>query len=78
MKKLPENGLKAAAMKVNKTAGVDKAIDAPGQQWVMGEAEHSTGRIHAQALTLLAQLDGIPDRADPFNPLSWDDQGFPT
>ena len=65
-------------MKVNKTAAVDKAINAPEQQWVMGEAERSEGRIHARALTLLAPLDGIPDRADSFNPLSWDDQGLPT
>ena len=70
--------MKATAMKVNKTAAVDKAIDAPGQQWVMDEAERRKGRIHARALTLLTQLDDIPDRADSFNPLSWDDQGLPT
>ena len=70
--------MKANAMKVNKTAAVDKAIDAPEQQCVMGEAAGRKGRIHARALTLLAQLDRIPDRADLFNPLSWDDQGLPT
>ena len=65
-------------MKVNKAAAVDKAIDAPVQQWVMDEAERRKGKIHSRALTLLAQLDGIPDRADSFKPLSWDDQGLPT
>ena len=78
MKRLRDNGLKATAMKANKTAAVDKAIDAPRQQWVMGEAERHKGRIDAQALTLLAQLDGIPDRADSLALLSWDDQGLPT
>lgn len=43
----------------------------------MGEVERSKGRILARALTLLAQLDAIPDRADSFNPLLWDDQGLP-
>ena len=78
MKKLPDNGLKATVMKVNKTAAIGKVIDAPERQRVMGEAERHKGRIHARALMLLAQLDRIPDLADSFDPLLWDDQGLPT
>lgn len=68
----------ASAMKVGKTAAVEKAIDALGQQWSMGEADRQTSATHARALTLLAQLDRIPDRVDSLDPLSWDAQGLPT
>ena len=44
----------------------------------MGEAERRKDRMCAQALALLAQLDRIPDLADSFDPLLWDDQGLPT
>ena len=68
----------ASAMKVGKTAAVEKAIDALGQQWALGEADRNRDGVHARALTLLAQLDRIPDRADSFDPLTWDEQGLPT
>ena len=70
--------MKGTAVKVNQIAAVDKAVDAPRQQRVIDEAERIKSRSHAQALTLLAQLDRIPDRADSFDPLLWDDQGLPT
>ena len=68
----------ASAMQVGKTAAVEKAIDALGQQWALGEVDRKRSGVHARALTLLAQLDRIPDRADSFDPLSWDEQGLPT
>lgn len=68
----------ASAMKVGKTAAVEKAIDALGQQWALGESDRNKGGVHDRARTLLAQLDRIPDRSDSFDPLSWDEQGLPT
>ena len=68
----------ASAMKMGKTAAVEKAIDALGQQWALGEAERNKGGDYARALMLLAQLDHISDRADSFDPLEWDKQGLPT
>ena len=68
----------ASAMQMGKTAAVEKAIDALGKQWALGEAARNRGSVHARALTLLAQLDRIPDGADSFDPLSWDEQGLPT
>lgn len=65
-------------MKVNKTAAVQKTLDALGQQQGFCEADFNSSEIHARALTLLAQLDRIPGQANLFNPPSWDDQGLPT
>ena len=65
-------------MKVNKTAAVEKTIDALGQPLVLDEADRYRDEAHARALTLLAELDRIPDRADSFDPLAWDEQGSPT
>jgi antitoxin VapB len=68
----------ASTMNMGKTAAVEKAIDALSQQWAMGGANRQTDAIHTRALTLLAQLDRIPDRTDSFDPLTWDAQGLPT
>jgi antitoxin VapB len=68
----------ASTMNVGKTAAVEKAIDALSQKLAMGEADRQTGAIHARAMTLLSQLDRIPDRTDSFDPLAWDAQGLPT
>ena len=57
---------------------VEKTIDALGQPFVLTEPDRYRDKSHARALTLLAQLDRIPDRADSFDPLAWDEQGSPT
>lgn len=60
----------AKATGMTKTAVVERAIDR-----LAGETQGvaAPGRMAA----LLAQLDRIPDRADAFDPLPWDDQGLP-
>lgn len=61
----------AKATGLSKTAVVERAVDRL--------ISDTTGRTHvADRMTaLLAQLDRIPDRADAFDPLSWDERGLP-
>jgi antitoxin VapB len=63
----------AAATGLSKTAAVERAVDAmladhPG-------ASDDDFERHSQAI--LAQLDRIPDRADAFEPMEWDEHGLP-
>ncbi len=60
----------AKAAGTTKTAIVERAIDR-----LAGEVQGSAapGRMAA----LLSQLDRIPDRADAFDPLTWDERGLP-
>ena len=60
----------ARATGLTKTAVVERAIDR-----LAGETQGAAapGRMAA----LLAQLDRIPDRADAYDPLLWDNQGLP-
>lgn len=61
----------AKATGLSKTAVVDRALD-----HLIGETAgcaDTAGRMAA----LLAQLDRIPDRADAFDPLEWDEHGLP-
>jgi len=61
----------AQATGLSKTAAVEQAVDKR-----LRELESPLGsgeRITA----LLAQIDQIPDRADPFDPLEWDERGLP-
>ena len=60
----------AKATGLTKTAVVERAIDR-----LAGETQGTAnpGRMAA----LLAQLDRVPDRADAYDPLPWDDQGLP-
>ncbi|HEY2052156.1 MAG TPA: type II toxin-antitoxin system VapB family antitoxin [Caulobacteraceae bacterium] len=55
---------------MTKTAVVECAIDRLGADLQAAPAE---GRMRA----LLAQLDLVPDRADAFDPLEWDERGLP-
>jgi len=55
---------------LTKTAVVELAIDR-----LAGEADDAarSGRMRA----LLAQIDRVPDRADAYDPLEWDQHGLP-
>lgn len=61
----------AKATGLSKTAVVERAVDR-----LIAE---TTGRTQAagRIAALLAQLDRIPDRADAFDPLAWDEHGLP-
>jgi antitoxin VapB len=61
----------AKATGLSKTAVVDKALDRLIGE-TMGETEGGN-RLAA----LLAQLDRIPDRADAFDSMRWDECGLP-
>ncbi|HXZ17698.1 MAG TPA: type II toxin-antitoxin system VapB family antitoxin [Roseiarcus sp.] len=53
-----------------KTAVVERAVDQLAKEL---EGEGGAEQIAA----ILAQLDRVPDRADAFDPLEWDEQGLP-
>ena len=57
---------------LSKTGAVEKAVDRLMAE-EGGPQTRDAGRIRA----LLAQLDRLPDRADAFDPLIWDEQGLP-
>jgi antitoxin VapB len=61
----------AKATGLSKTAVVERAVDRLLSE--LADASDQTERIAA----LLAQLDRIPDRADAFDPLAWDEHGLP-
>jgi antitoxin VapB len=61
----------AKATGLSKTAVVERAVDRLLSE--MAATSDQTERIAA----LLAQLDRIPDRADAFDPLAWDEHGLP-
>jgi antitoxin VapB len=56
---------------LSKTAAVERAVDQLLRE-LEGAAEPA-----ACMRALLAQLDRIPDRADAFDPLPWDEAGLP-
>jgi antitoxin VapB len=56
---------------LSKTAVVERAVDR-----LLGETAGSS-RQASRLAALLAQLDRIPDRADAFDPLQWDEHGLP-
>ena len=60
----------AKATGLSKTAVVERAIDR-----LAGELATTFDPTHLAAL--LAQIDRVPDRADAFDPLQWDDHGLP-
>ena len=60
----------ARATGMTKTAVVERAIDRLAAET---QAVSAAGSMAA----LLAQLDRVPDRADAFDPLEWDEQGLP-
>lgn len=61
----------AKATGLSKTAVVERALDR-----LLSESMPNSdgdGRVAA----LLTQLDRIPERADAFNPMEWDEHGLP-
>ena len=63
----------ARATGLSKTAAVERAVDR-----LIRETEHARPRgAGSDVAALLAQLDQVPDRADAFDPLAWDEQGLP-
>ena len=56
---------------LSKTAAVERAVDQ-----LLRELEGAAEPV-ACMRALLAQIDRIPDRADAFDPLSWDEAGLP-
>lgn len=63
----------AQATGLSKTAAVEKAVDALLQQLPSRDADDIKARMDA----ILAQMDLIPERADAFDPLEWDENGLP-
>lgn len=61
----------ARATGLSKTAVVDKALD------LLASHAPVQSDPAARLAALLAQLDRIPDCADGFDPLSWDELGLP-
>jgi antitoxin VapB len=61
----------AKATGLSKTAVVEKAVDRLISETMSKPA--GGNRLAA----LLAQLDRIPDRADAFDPMAWDQHGLP-
>jgi antitoxin VapB len=61
----------AKATGLSKTAAVERAVDR-----LLSEVANATDQTERIA-ALLAQLDRIPDRADAFDPLTWDERGLP-
>ena len=60
----------AKATGLSKTAVVERALDR-----LLGETMVKTDSDKRVA-ALLAQLDRVPDRADAFDPMDWDEQGL--
>ena len=56
---------------LSKTAAVERAVDQ-----LLRELE-CAAEPGASMRALLAQLDRIPDRADAFDPLPWEESGLP-
>jgi antitoxin VapB len=63
----------AAATGLTKTAAVEKAVDG----MLANRPDPSDDDFERRALAILAQLDRIPDRADAFEAIEWDERGLP-
>jgi len=61
----------ARAIGSTKTAAVEEAVDR------MLVERDRPGKLRDRIDALLGQIDRIPDRADAFDPLEWDEQGLP-
>lgn len=62
----------AKATGLSKTAVVERALDR-----LISETAATTSGGAGRMAALLAQLDRIPERADAFDPLEWDEHGLP-
>jgi antitoxin VapB len=63
----------AALTGMTKTAAVERAVD--GMLDMRTDAQDDD--FEARALVILGQLDQIPDRADAFEAIEWDEHGLP-
>jgi antitoxin VapB len=61
----------AKATGLSKTAAVGRAVDR-----MLSELGGDVRQVD-QLSALLAQLDRIPQRADAYDPLNWDEHGLP-
>ena len=61
----------AKATGLSKTAVVERAVDR-----LISETTGTSDKAERMA-ALLAQLDRIPERADAFDPMEWDEHGLP-
>ena len=62
----------ARATGLSKTAAVERAVDR-----LILETDQARPRVASDVAALLNQFDQVPERADAFNPLAWDEQGLP-
>jgi len=63
----------AAVTGLTKTAAVENAVD----RMLAGRQNPSDDDFEARVQAILAQLDRIPDRADAFEAIQWDEHGLP-
>jgi antitoxin VapB len=63
----------AALTGLSKTGAVEKAVDTLLRQQGAEEPNDLWRRFDA----ILAQIDRIPDAAEPIDPLEWDEHGLP-
>ena len=61
----------AKATGLSKTAAVERAVDR-----LISETTGTSDQAK-RMVALLAQLDRIPERADAFDPMEWDEHGLP-
>jgi antitoxin VapB len=58
---------------LSKTAAVEKAVDVLLKQENANRPDEAWHRLEA----ILAQIDKMPDRPEPYDPLEWDEHGLP-
>ena len=63
----------AAVTGLTKTAAVESAVD----RMLASRQDASDDDFEARVQAILAQLDRIPDRADAFEAIEWDEHGLP-
>ena len=63
----------AAVTGLTKTAAVENAVD----RMLASRQNPSDDDFEARVQAILAQLDRIPDRADAFEAIQWDEHGLP-
>lgn len=64
----------AKATGLTKTAVVERAIDRLASET---QAANDPAQKAERMAALMSQLDRVPERADAFEPLEWDEQGLP-
>jgi antitoxin VapB len=57
---------------LTKTAAVEKAVDT-----LLSDKDSRRDDLRRRVKALVAEIENIPDRADAFDPLEWDENGLP-